>query len=457
MRLFRFEQLMEAVEALALLEDMTYDQLFRMSDPKRFDRSLTVKMPPMEVEQFQSAGAYVFRYYFNAKGNPSTTGLRHRGFVQFKKPKTKGRRNMPLSQLPVEVDCMCPDYRYRWAWANKQRRAGKIGPASLNQCINKAPRKTNPSGKPGLCKHILATRNYIYGLLSGLPDSMGPTDKLDKLTRQATKRWLNFDADMQKARERDAKIAAAKARRNVGVPPYEQNKLVNKLQAQEPPEIPEPQLAVPPGQRGRGFPPQPPQPPQPPKPPKPPKPPSPPQSGKVRPPAGKPSTKPAPKTGKSNPKQGSKPTPKPGRGSRKVESVDMMTMKTLTLQEAQVVGKARKLVEEMAEELGGIDDMGGGIGDMPPASGADMPAEPPVSDSAIGASTEDNVALGLLREIRDLLAEIAADDAMEEGGGAPELPPEEEEGALPGEEGTGEDEFKPGKRPMPVPSGAGGE
>ena len=45
----------------------------------------------------------------------------------------------------------CPDYRYRFAWANKQRGSGVVGPNSLNQAWNRAPRITNPTGRPALC------------------------------------------------------------------------------------------------------------------------------------------------------------------------------------------------------------------------------------------------------------------------------------------------------------------
>jgi intein/homing endonuclease len=45
----------------------------------------------------------------------------------------------------------CPDYRYRWAWANKQRGSGRVGAQSFNQAWNKAPRITNPVGRPGAC------------------------------------------------------------------------------------------------------------------------------------------------------------------------------------------------------------------------------------------------------------------------------------------------------------------
>jgi hypothetical protein len=447
-----FGELMEALEVSIepLQEFLTYDKLFRMSEPKRFQRSLTVKMPPLDMEQYQTGGHWVFGYYFNAKGNPSTTGLRHRGYVRFKKPKKSHTgKTTPLSQLPVEVDCMCPDYRYRWAWANHQRRAGPIGAGSLNQCINKAPRKTNPKGAPGLCKHILATRDYIYGLLSGFPKSVGATDRLDKLTKRATRRWLNFDAEMDKARERDAKIAMSKARRNLGIPPENQGVPITpelppdfqvgpkgKPQPKEPKTVPtgkSPEQAVPTKAPTKG-----------------------PVKG-----SGKAPVKPSKLPPLGNTKQLS---PRQFLANRfmKVEGVDSMTnMKTLTLQEAQVVENAFKLINELADDMErGPEEMGPeGMDDMPPPSGEEMPMEPPVSDTAVGASTGDNVALSLLREIRDLLADIKG----EEQGEVPGLPGEEEgEGETepePGSEGEeeleGSEEFKPGKRPMPVASGAG--
>ena len=458
MRTYLFGELLEVAEALeSIQETLTYDQLFRMSDPKRFARSRNVKMPPMEMDTYQTDQHWVFAHYFNAKSTPghSTTGLRHRGYVRFKKPKrSQAGKNTPLSQLPVEVDCMCPDYKYRWAWANKQKRAGHVGKNSLNQCLNQAPRITNPTGKPGLCKHILATRDFIYGLLSDFPEDVGPSTRLDILTRRATKRWLNFDAEMAQARERDAKIAAAKARRNVGLPPERQNRLPNKLDTAEPPPLPElpgapgktlkpvpvqpvkppqapkapqPELAVPVGSRGRGFPPAP----------------------------AKPAAKPAKKGAPGADIKGLTPGQFIGRRFMKTEGVVSSTnMKTLTLQEAKVAQTALRLVEEMGDEMSALSPEG--EGEMPPA-GPDMPIEPPVSDSAVGASTQDNVALGLLREIRDLIAQLAADEAAE-GGEAPEIP--EEEGPLkPGEGGEGDEfgedeDFRPGKRPMPVTTGA---
>lgn len=357
--------------------------------------------------------------------------------MRFLKPKkTHAGKNTPISKLPVEVDCMCPDYRYRWAWTNHQRQAGPIGPKSLNQCINRAPRITNPHGAPGLCKHILATRDYIYGLLSGFPPGVGDTERLDALTKKATRRWLNFDQEMEKARVRDAKIAASKARRNVGLPPEQQNRPIAAIPAEEPPELPAkkpvvgaPAKPVKPSKRGTAI--------------------------KPAKPTVKPS-KPLPHGAYTMPEQLLRPR------NSEVVSVDSTTnMKTFNLQESKVVLNAHKLIEELEDEIEtgespvGLD---GGAGDFPPPEGGDMPIEPPVSDSAVGASTEDNVALSLLREIRDLLAELANEEAGE-GGEAPELPPEgdEVEGGPGDDKGASEEEgeqFKPGKRPMPVSTGA---
>ena len=84
------------------------------------------------------------------------------------------------------------------------------------------------------------------------------------------------------------------------------------------------------------------------------------------------------------------------------------------------LNEAIKLVEEMeADELTA----------SPAAATLDEPlepSEPPVSDSAVGADTEEHTALGLLRQMRDFLAQLAT--AL-----APEEIPEEAEGEAEGE------------------------
>ena len=114
---------------ICLCERLTFDNLFRVSEPKRVYRSFTVRGPPLEIDQYQDTVYYIF----NFKANPSTTGLRHRGYIKFFKPKSKNPKDVPLQHLECLVDCECPDFRYRWAWANKQRQSSVVGPSSLNE------------------------------------------------------------------------------------------------------------------------------------------------------------------------------------------------------------------------------------------------------------------------------------------------------------------------------------
>lgn len=214
-----------------LAERLSFDQLFRMSEPKRVMRSHKVKGPPLEIDAYQDAVYHIF----NFKSYPSTTGLRHKGYIKFLRPRRGGQK--ALQHLNCIVDCTCPDYRYRWAWANKQRGASRVGPQSINQAHNRAPRITNPTSRPGLCKHILAAREYIYGLLSSFPNDgeLDAAEKLNKLTAYATRRWINFPQQMAAAREREARYAAGVQARNIGQEPY---------QVPEPPAA-EPEVAEP--------------------------------------------------------------------------------------------------------------------------------------------------------------------------------------------------------------------
>jgi hypothetical protein len=78
--------------------------------------------------------------------------------------------------------------------------------------------------------------------------------------------------------------------------------------------------------------------------------------------------------------------------------------------------EAEKFVDELAHDASSLDT------DAP--VDALPPSEEPVSDDAVGADTEGNVALQLLSDIRDLVQQLV-------GGDESELPPEED-----AEEGT---------------------
>jgi len=385
-----------------IYEKLTFDKLFRLSTPERVTRSLTVRGPPLEIDSYQDAVYYAF----NFKSNPSTTGLRWRGYIKFIKPKSG--RDTPLQHVECVVDCSCPDYKYRFAWANKQRGSSLVGPQSLNQAWNRAPRKTNPKGKPGLCKHILATRQYIYGLLAAFPsDKPDTADKLNKLTKFAQKRWTDFPGQMRAAKEREAEIRRRQALRNVvgpvlpiqAVPTERPANIAGRTEVPEPEETTAPFAAL-----------------QPPPLPKP-------TSRKAAAPA-KPPVPPKP-AAKLKPAPRSKPLP---HGAYALpDDAERQDFKNYLVERvvnangdsmSTTLNEAIKLVEEMeADELTaapaatGLDD---------PVDSAMEPSEPPVSDSAVGADTEEDTALGLLRQMRDFLAQLATALAPEETPEAPE-------------------------------------
>jgi hypothetical protein len=487
-----------------LNEKLTYDQLFRMSDPKRTIRSFKVKGPPLEIDSYQDAVYYAF----NFKSSPSTTGLRHRGYVKFLRPKLGGQK--PLQHLNCIVDCTCPDFRYRWAWANKQRGASRVGPQSLNQALNRAPRRTNPTSKPGLCKHVLAAREYVYGLLSSFPnDEPDTADKLNKLTQFATKRWINMDAEMDAARDRQARIAAARNLRNAGQPAPQDIALDQEAPGDEephepgdeeayqnvvPPEIEDaPELAQlpppptsfaakvrPPSERGRTLP-------------------TAQVKDRIR--KGTPAAPPskigdrAAKAGFNSPaaynfarRQGLGDSV--GYAAAKNETNDVVM--TNGQKDMNALTEAQRIISELEQDelaslraagqeddqdspeaLPPAGDMGGGDefndgGAMPPQGGemgagemgGDLPpSEPPVSDSAVGADSEGQLALGLLREIAGYLGQLAAalapapepeEAAAGEGEGGGEFGGEPEDGEEipvedPSEEAEAESEGEEGE------------
>ncbi len=219
-----------------LCEALSFSQLFNLSEPKRVVRSKTVKGPPLDIRAFDDAQYHIF----NFKSNPSTTGLRHHGYIKLNRPK----KSEPLTEIPCLVDCTCQDYRYRWAWTNKQRGAGKVGPGSINQALNKAPRITNPTNRPGLCKHILALKDYLQGIMWDIPLTgiKTPDDVLSRLVSYANDRWTNLPQQMSAARARDARFAAAKAASRAGQPQPNPEELPNIPTTEEPtpPGLPQP-------------------------------------------------------------------------------------------------------------------------------------------------------------------------------------------------------------------------
>ena len=443
-----FKALFETSEPLLERSTLTYDQLFKRSDPKRTFRSAQVRGPPLEIDSYKDA---VF-HTFNFKSYPSTTGLRHRGYIKFERP--SHNRPMPSEKIPCVVDCTCPDFRYRWAWANKQRGAARIGPQSMNQCIDRAPRITNPSGKVGLCKHLLAARNYIYGLIQKFDKEQPASQrvrgrgtqnlawKLDQLVKYSNKRWTDWDAQTAAGKQRQKTQRQVQQARNVAGP-MSAAEVPRGIDQERPAPLP-PEVG-PPAQPKAGVKP----PVQPPKPP-------------VAPPA-PPVAKP-PRRG-TNRNRGESIVVKSATDNSINES-----MKKNLLSESKAIIEAlsdgagdEALAAEITDKTLGGDEVGDESASElppPPAEGEEMPGEgmPPE-----GGAPEDE-ALGLLRDIATGIDRLANELAPIEAEAETELKSEEFEGAEASEKEEEVEDEEPGVPPvededdftetMPVATGA---
>ena len=59
-------------------------------------------------------------------------------------------------KLNVKVSCSCPDYMFRWEYANMT-----VGASDIIYGNGEAPNVTNPELRPALCKHLIALRRLI--------------------------------------------------------------------------------------------------------------------------------------------------------------------------------------------------------------------------------------------------------------------------------------------------------
>lgn len=158
----------------ALCEAMSFDQLFRVTSQMRLAKSKKMRVRSLAGTANEDNEYWNFAY----KSDPIhiTTGRGYTGRISFEKDAYKkyGKSNRSMNEIMCRVDCGCPDYRYRWAYANHAQDAGEMGGDSLNRCNGARPLKTNPRLKPSLCKHLASLRGY---LLTKLKDRKGSLDE----------------------------------------------------------------------------------------------------------------------------------------------------------------------------------------------------------------------------------------------------------------------------------------
>lgn len=139
---------------------MSYDQLMNASDSARKNRATRIPSKSLVVKSINDREAWKFSYKTPREEN--TTGLRHQGFIYFFKEFMEPGDN--AAKIPCSVDCSCPDYRYRFSYANKTQDAGENGSNSLNKGLN-YPSSINRG--PGLCKHLISLKEYLKTNIEG--------------------------------------------------------------------------------------------------------------------------------------------------------------------------------------------------------------------------------------------------------------------------------------------------
>lgn len=148
-----------------LTEAMSFRDLWVVSDPARKKRASHVKPKQMFSRSVEAPDSFVFSY----KSDPgwSTTGQRWHGYVKLLKEGMVDNRAIEIQDVDCQVDCDCPDYRYRWAYNNAEQGAGETGAGTWNKNNGQAPKPKGPPHfgvgdmGPGLCKHLMSLVEFL--------------------------------------------------------------------------------------------------------------------------------------------------------------------------------------------------------------------------------------------------------------------------------------------------------
>jgi hypothetical protein len=151
-----------------ITEKMTFKSLLSYVNNARKAKGKKMSVSPLAGTASSDGENWNFSY----KSFPEhiTTGNRFKGRITFEN--TNIDKNKSAENIYCSVDCGCPDYKYRWAYANNNKDAGPMGNDSLNQCNGETPSITNPYLTPGLCKHLVSLHKYLQ---TKLEESQQPT------------------------------------------------------------------------------------------------------------------------------------------------------------------------------------------------------------------------------------------------------------------------------------------
>ena len=196
-----------------LTETLSFRQLLDMAGTNipyvlepgsnRRRRSKTVRPRSLLVRAVENSEAWTFAY----KSNPSRTGNRWHGYIQFLKPGgISAADEKSADEYDCKVDCDCPDYRYRFAYNNASAGAGILGdPRSKtgwrfhNKNIGTPPRPVSQGGVgdygPGLCKHLCALGKYLetkFTSKAPTPDDSPPKPEKKRVPFKKSQDYDNY-------------------------------------------------------------------------------------------------------------------------------------------------------------------------------------------------------------------------------------------------------------------------
>jgi len=137
-----------------LLEKMSFRDLLGHSDPKRIDRAKTVSSKNLSVQSGDNQERMVFSY----KSNPSTTGNRHKGYIQFYNDDIK--KHNSLEDVNCICECSCPDFKYKYAYGLNKQGVAPIGSTALSTNNGQRPKNFNESNI-GICKHLISLGSHL--------------------------------------------------------------------------------------------------------------------------------------------------------------------------------------------------------------------------------------------------------------------------------------------------------
>jgi len=154
-----------------LLEKMTFRELLKYTDADRRGKARTMDVKSSSKMDVKSLNVKYTtnseRMEFSYKSSPSVTGVRHRGAITFLKRDLNANKGRSLEDIPCIVDCSCPDFKYTFAYGDKQQGACVIGSGTLNQ--NNGAKPKDPDDEDGagrginigLCKHLVSLGRYL--------------------------------------------------------------------------------------------------------------------------------------------------------------------------------------------------------------------------------------------------------------------------------------------------------